>query len=97
MDLAVALGGTITGEHGVGRLKKPWLAGQIGPEERLLAPVFYEPPSLPLSEIAERVRRHARGRTSWVVGSGEERSEPLLQRMYERGHTGPLWERLVGA
>jgi radical SAM superfamily enzyme YgiQ (UPF0313 family) len=72
-------------------------SGQIAPEERLLAPVFYEPPSLPLSEIAERVRRHARGRTSWVVGSGEERSEPLLQRMYERGHTGPLWERLVGA
>jgi len=32
MDLAVGLGGTITGEHGVGRLKKPWLAGQIGPE-----------------------------------------------------------------
>ena len=32
MDLAVALGGTITGEHGVGRLKKPWLAGQLGPE-----------------------------------------------------------------
>jgi len=28
----VGLGGTITGEHGVGRLKKPWLAGQIGPD-----------------------------------------------------------------
>src|ERR1700754_3483412 len=32
MDLAVSLGGTITGEHGVGRLKRPWLEGQIGPE-----------------------------------------------------------------
>ena len=32
MDLAVSLGGTITGEHGVGRLKRPWLASQIGPE-----------------------------------------------------------------
>ena len=31
MDLAVGLGGTITGEHGVGRLKRPWLAGQLGP------------------------------------------------------------------
>ena len=32
MVLAISLGGTITGEHGVGRLKKPWLAGQLGPE-----------------------------------------------------------------
>ena len=32
MELAVALGGTITGEHGVGRLKRPWLGGYLGPE-----------------------------------------------------------------
>nr|WP_255669613.1 FAD-linked oxidase C-terminal domain-containing protein [Aeromicrobium wangtongii] len=31
MDLAIALGGTITGEHGVGRLKKPWLGDYLGP------------------------------------------------------------------
>lgn len=30
MDLAIALGGTITGEHGVGRLKKAWLPDQLG-------------------------------------------------------------------
>jgi glycolate dehydrogenase FAD-linked subunit len=30
MELAIALGGTITGEHGVGRLKKPWLAEYLG-------------------------------------------------------------------
>jgi len=32
MDLAIDLGGTITGEHGVGRLKRPWLEGYLGPE-----------------------------------------------------------------
>nr|WP_310772130.1 FAD-linked oxidase C-terminal domain-containing protein [Mycobacterium sp. Z3061] len=32
MDLAVDLGGTITGEHGVGRLKRPWLADYLGPD-----------------------------------------------------------------
>ncbi|MGW5438978.1 FAD-binding oxidoreductase [Nocardia asteroides] len=32
MDLAIELGGTITGEHGVGRLKKGWLPDQVGPE-----------------------------------------------------------------
>ncbi|SDE23269.1 FAD-binding oxidoreductase [Rhodococcus tukisamuensis] len=30
MDLAIALGGTITGEHGVGRLKRDWLPYQLG-------------------------------------------------------------------
>lgn len=30
MDLAIHLGGTITGEHGVGRLKQPWLTDQVG-------------------------------------------------------------------
>ncbi|GAA1673313.1 FAD-linked oxidase C-terminal domain-containing protein [Glycomyces endophyticus] len=30
MELAIRLGGTITGEHGVGRLKRPWLVDQIG-------------------------------------------------------------------
>ncbi|OHV35374.1 FAD-linked oxidase [Pseudofrankia sp. EUN1h] len=30
MDLAIGLDGTITGEHGVGRLKRPWLLPQVG-------------------------------------------------------------------
>ncbi|HEX6449712.1 MAG TPA: FAD-linked oxidase C-terminal domain-containing protein [Trebonia sp.] len=32
MDLAIGLGATITGEHGVGRLKRPWLENQVGPD-----------------------------------------------------------------
>jgi glycolate oxidase len=32
MDLAIGLGGTITGEHGVGRAKKGALPDQLGPE-----------------------------------------------------------------
>ncbi|OBK42507.1 FAD-binding oxidoreductase [Mycobacterium kubicae] len=32
MHLAIGLGGTITGEHGVGRLKKAWLPDQVGPD-----------------------------------------------------------------
>jgi glycolate oxidase len=32
MELSLALGGTITGEHGVGTLKRPWLRAQLGDE-----------------------------------------------------------------
>ncbi|QCW49441.1 FAD-binding protein [Nocardioides dongxiaopingii] len=32
MRLAIRLGGTITGEHGVGRLKRPWLGDYLGPD-----------------------------------------------------------------
>jgi glycolate oxidase len=31
MDLGLGLGGTITGEHGVGVLKREWLAREVGP------------------------------------------------------------------
>ncbi|WP_028653551.1 FAD-binding oxidoreductase [Nocardioides halotolerans] len=36
MELAMSLGGTITGEHGVGRLKKPWLGDYLGPDAMAL-------------------------------------------------------------
>src|SRR3984957_21320366 len=36
MDLAMDLGGTITGEHGVGRLKHPWLERYLGPDAMAL-------------------------------------------------------------
>jgi glycolate oxidase len=36
MQLATGLGGTITGEHGVGRLKRPWLADYLGADAMAL-------------------------------------------------------------
>jgi glycolate oxidase len=36
MDLAIELGGTITGEHGVGRLKRDWLPAHLGPDAMAL-------------------------------------------------------------
>jgi hypothetical protein len=72
-------------------------SGQLGPGESLLEPVFYEPPDLRLETIADRVRERAAGRASWIVGAGADRAAALLTRLHERGHTGPLWERLVKA
>jgi glycolate oxidase len=37
MDVALALGGTITGEHGVGTLKRAWLRPQLGDDVAALA------------------------------------------------------------
>jgi glycolate oxidase len=37
MDLAMSLGGTITGEHGVGRLKKDWLPAYLGEDVMALS------------------------------------------------------------
>ncbi|MGH3493512.1 MAG: FAD-binding oxidoreductase [Sciscionella sp.] len=31
LDLGLSLGGTVTGEHGVGKIKRDWLAREIGP------------------------------------------------------------------
>ncbi|HUR77295.1 MAG TPA: FAD-linked oxidase C-terminal domain-containing protein [Acidimicrobiales bacterium] len=36
LDVALELGGTISGEHGVGQIKLPWLARQVGSNERAL-------------------------------------------------------------
>lgn len=37
IDLAITLGGTITGEHGLGRLKPDWLPRQVGDEVKALS------------------------------------------------------------
>jgi glycolate oxidase len=36
LDTALELGGTVTGEHGIGSLKTPWLQRSIGPAESRL-------------------------------------------------------------
>jgi len=36
MKLAISLDGTITGEHGVGRMKQPWLRDYLGADVHAL-------------------------------------------------------------
>jgi radical SAM superfamily enzyme YgiQ (UPF0313 family) len=69
--------------------------GQVAPNEELLAPRFYFPGAITLDEIHDMVVRRSRGRRNWVIGSGDEQMAAILKRMYQRGHIGPLWDRLV--
>ena len=46
-------------------------------------------------EILQRLETHARKRPNWVVGSGGDNTAGIVARLYERGHSGPLWEHLI--
>lgn len=69
--------------------------GKISRYWDLLEPVFYRPDSIDIDEIVRRVQNQARDRPNWVIGSGGEQTARVLSRMYERGHSGPLWEHLI--
>lgn len=69
--------------------------GQISGSQDLLEPVFYRPESIGTDEIVEMVKHRAEGRLNWVVGAGSETIRRVVSRMYQRGHTGPLWEHLI--
>lgn len=69
--------------------------GQIEVDGDLLLPLFYRSAALGEVDLEEEVRRYARGRGDWIIGAGGARTERLMQMMYARGHTGPLWEKLI--
>jgi radical SAM superfamily enzyme YgiQ (UPF0313 family) len=69
--------------------------GRIGPEQNLLKPVFYASSAIGRDTIIARVKQKAEGRVNWVVGSGGDEAGALVERMYRKGYTGPLWEFLI--
>lgn len=69
--------------------------GQIAACQNMLAPVFYQSPDISLADIAETLETCARGRDNWVLAAGGEQVVRVMQRLYRRGFTGPLWEFLI--
>jgi radical SAM superfamily enzyme YgiQ (UPF0313 family) len=67
----------------------------IMPSQDLLRPVFYQSAAIGREEIIERVEARANKRVNWILGSGSDRTGELLQRMYKKGYSGPLWEFLI--
>lgn len=69
--------------------------GIISPSEDLLQPVFYQSPAMSSEAIQAAAQRAARGRFNWVIGGGDPETTALVEKMYARGFTGPLWEYLI--
>jgi len=69
--------------------------GQLRAGDDLLEPVFYRPERIDPAEVIARVRQRGGGRLDWVIGAGGQQTERILERMYARGRTGPLWELLI--
>ena len=69
--------------------------GQISTITSLLEPCFYSSQKISRDEILERLEAHAKKRPNWVIGSGGDATAGIVARLYERGHSGPLWEYLI--
>jgi radical SAM superfamily enzyme YgiQ (UPF0313 family) len=69
--------------------------GQINNGQDLLAPVFYQSPAIDADTLLARVKARAKGRLNWVFGSGGGQTGKIVERMYQKGYNGPLWEFLI--
>ncbi|MGB6012641.1 MAG: radical SAM protein, partial [Desulfobacterales bacterium] len=68
---------------------------QIERHQNLLEPVFYQPKSISIKEIIQRVKKKAEERRNLIIGSGGEETARIISQMFERGFSGPLWEFLI--
>ena len=69
--------------------------GQVVPGRSLLAPVFYRSPAMAPERILARIHAAAAGRGNWILNDGGDGSATVLDAMYRRGFSGPLWEYLI--
>ncbi|OPX36403.1 MAG: hypothetical protein B1H13_14620 [Desulfobacteraceae bacterium 4484_190.3] len=43
------------------------------------------------------IKKHAKGKMNWIIGSGGDNTGKILSKMYARGYFGPLWEYLISS
>jgi radical SAM superfamily enzyme YgiQ (UPF0313 family) len=61
----------------------------------LLEPVFYHGGKIDADAIQRRINEKAAGRANWVIGAGGQEAAATINRMFEKGFSGPLWEYLI--
>jgi len=69
--------------------------GQISETDSLLEPIFYYAAGIEPEELANRVTELAQSRPNWLIGAGNSLTDGMITKLYQHGHTGPLWERLI--
>jgi hypothetical protein len=69
--------------------------GQLDTRADLLEPVFYRSAEIADDDIVRKVTRKAAGRGNWVIGAGGQETAAIIERMYAKGFSGPLWEYLI--
>ncbi len=69
--------------------------GKITARSDLLHPVFYAPDNMDRECMTTLVAQRAAGRGNWMLGSGGADTAEVINAMYRRGYTGPLWEYLA--
>jgi radical SAM superfamily enzyme YgiQ (UPF0313 family) len=69
--------------------------GQIAEGRSILEPVFYHSPFIDSDEIVRQIQKKANKRLNWVIGAGGEETAKIINRLYQRGHCGPMWEYLI--
>ena len=69
--------------------------GMIKESDDLLNPVYYQSKHISTEEIIRIVTEKKGEKQNWIVGSGGDKTKRITEKMYRRGHTGPLWEMLI--
>ncbi len=69
--------------------------GKITRETNMLKPVYYEADDIDRETIEALVTQHADKRINWIIGSGGADSASIVDKLHNRGFTGPLWEYLI--
>ena len=68
---------------------------QVQEGRSILEPVFYRSPLIDKDEIVRQVRQAAEDRVNWVIGAGGQDTAEIIRRLYQRGHSGPMWDYLI--
>ena len=68
---------------------------QVAPKDKMLTPVYYQSKGISSTEIFSRIGQAAKGKPHWLIGSGGDQATKVLEKMYAKGYSGPLWEYLL--